>query len=113
MLNILSSINDAVKSDPVSFIAECEENYKSQVAAAAKRIADNDDIKIVAIAGPSGSGKSTFLRCLNRLEEPTSGRVAIDGDDWKAVSEEGILIEKGKEVVVVAIDSIVLTVKIK
>lgn len=42
-----------------------------------------------------------------------TGRVAIDGDDWKAVSEEGVLIEKGKEVVVVAIDSIVLTVKIK
>ena len=42
-----------------------------------------------------------------------TGRVAIDGDDWKAVSEGSILIEKGKEVVVVAIDSIVLTVKIK
>ena len=42
-----------------------------------------------------------------------TGRVAIDGDDWKAVSEGGVLIEKGKEVVVVAIDSIVLTVKIK
>lgn len=42
-----------------------------------------------------------------------TGRVAIDGDDWKAVSEGGVLIEKGKEVVVVDIDSIVLTVKIK
>lgn len=35
--------------------------------------------QVVAIIGPSGSGKSTFLRCLNRLEEPTSGEVFIDG----------------------------------
>ncbi|MTT31182.1 ATP-binding cassette domain-containing protein [Terrilactibacillus sp. BCM23-1] len=33
----------------------------------------------VVIIGPSGSGKSTFLRCLNYLEEPTSGRVKIEG----------------------------------
>ncbi|WP_169753173.1 amino acid ABC transporter ATP-binding protein [Campylobacter mucosalis] len=42
------------------------------------------DIKkgdIIAIIGPSGGGKSTFLRCLNRLEEPTSGHINIDGKD--------------------------------
>ena len=36
--------------------------------------------KLVVI-GPSGSGKSTFLRCLNRLEEPTGGHIFFDGVD--------------------------------
>ncbi|MCD8300896.1 MAG: amino acid ABC transporter ATP-binding protein [Clostridiales bacterium] len=35
----------------------------------------------VCIIGPSGSGKSTFLRCLNRLEEPTSGQIIFEGED--------------------------------
>jgi ABC-type polar amino acid transport system ATPase subunit len=34
--------------------------------------------EVVAVIGPSGSGKSTFLRCLNQLEEPTSGQVYLD-----------------------------------
>ncbi|MBU8686377.1 MULTISPECIES: amino acid ABC transporter ATP-binding protein [Priestia] len=35
--------------------------------------------EVVAVIGPSGSGKSTFLRCMNLLEEPTSGLVSING----------------------------------
>ena len=36
---------------------------------------------VVFVIGPSGSGKSTFLRCLNRLEEPTGGTILFEGVD--------------------------------
>ena len=35
--------------------------------------------EVIGIIGPSGTGKSTFLRCLNRLEEPSGGQIEIDG----------------------------------
>lgn len=38
-----------------------------------------EDNEVVCVIGPSGSGKSTFLRCINLLEEPTSGDIVIDG----------------------------------
>ncbi len=37
--------------------------------------------EVVAVMGPSGGGKSTFLRCLNRLEEPSSGKIYIEGTE--------------------------------
>ena len=37
--------------------------------------------EVVSIIGPSGGGKSTFLRCLNLLETPTSGRIYFEGTD--------------------------------
>ncbi len=37
--------------------------------------------EVVVVIGPSGSGKSTFLRCLNRLEEPTGGRILFEDAD--------------------------------
>ena len=56
-----------------------------------KRFGDNEVLKgittsvrqgeVVAIIGPSGCGKSTFLRSINLLEEPTEGKIYIDGMD--------------------------------
>ena len=39
---------------------------------------------VVCIIGPSGSGKSTFLRCLNRMEQPDSGKIILDGVELTA-----------------------------
>ena len=46
--------------------------------------------------------------------DPTqhTGRVAIDGDDWKAVSDDGSVIEKGAQVEIVKLDSIIVIVKL-
>jgi len=41
---------------------------------------DIEQGKVVVVIGPSGSGKSTLLRCINHLEEPTSGEIWIDGE---------------------------------
>ena len=38
------------------------------------------DNEVVCVIGPSGSGKSTFIRCLNRLEEPSEGEILLDGE---------------------------------
>jgi ABC-type polar amino acid transport system ATPase subunit len=62
-----------------------------QVKDLCKRFEQNEVLKhitvdinrgdVVCVIGPSGSGKSTFLRCLNRLEEPTGGNIYFEGVD--------------------------------
>ncbi|MBQ4466433.1 MAG: amino acid ABC transporter ATP-binding protein [Oscillospiraceae bacterium] len=42
----------------------------------------------VVVIGPSGSGKSTFLRCLNLLEKPTSGKISFEGRELTAMKEK-------------------------
>lgn len=40
--------------------------------------------EVISIIGPSGTGKTTLLRCINRLEEPTSGKIIIDDEEVTA-----------------------------
>lgn len=50
--------------------------------------------EVVVIIGPSGSGKSTFLRCLNKLENATDGKIYIEGQD---ITEKHVDINKVRE----------------
>lgn len=57
----------------------------------------NQEIKdgeVVVVIGPSGSGKSTFLRCLNLLESPTSGKIFVDNEE---ITSKKIDINKVRE----------------
>ena len=50
--------------------------------------------EVVCVIGPSGSGKSTFLRCMNKLEDATSGKIEIDGFD---ITDKKVNINKVRE----------------
>lgn len=50
--------------------------------------------EVVCVIGPSGSGKSTFLRCINRLENATSGEIVVDGIH---INNKKININKARE----------------
>lgn len=84
--------NDIVSSDADDKIIVQEENGALiKVANLSKEFGDLlvlDDISVdifegerVVVIGPSGGGKSTFLRCLNCLEDPTTGKIYFDGVD--------------------------------
>lgn len=50
--------------------------------------------EVLVIIGPSGCGKSTFLRCLNLLEQPTAGKIVLDGTD---ITAPGVNINKQRQ----------------
>ncbi|CAI2666454.1 Glutamine transport ATP-binding protein GlnQ [Apilactobacillus kunkeei] len=47
--------------------------------------------EVISLLGPSGAGKSTFLRCINMLGEPTSGKILLDGKDLVSSSEKELI----------------------
>ncbi|AVK60588.1 glutamine ABC transporter ATP-binding protein [Lactobacillus sp. CBA3605] len=71
-----------------------------EVEALAKSFGENEVLKniteqvdagqVIVVIGPSGGGKSTFLRCLNLLETPTSGKVAFEGQDLTTLDTKSV-----------------------
>lgn len=64
MKNTLQTINDLALNNPKELVSRAEGHYEGELAEIAARIADDDDIKIVALAGPSASGKTTTAHIL-------------------------------------------------
>ena len=81
MKNIMELINEQVRNDPKNAVLESEKDYKKEIYSVAKHIADDDNIKIVSIAGPSSSGKTTTAHILKKM-----------------------LVELGEEVTVISLD---------
>ena len=47
-----------------------------------------DKGQVICVIGPSGAGKSTFLRCLNALEQPSSGQVLFEGQNLVGLNDK-------------------------
>lgn len=96
MKNILNKINEAVKSDPEAFISECDGAYASNIQGVAERIAADDNIKIVAIAGPSSAGKTTTAHLLcESLEAMGEKTDVVSLDDFYLPPGEHPLLPDG------------------
>lgn len=81
----------------MELIIEAEANYRAEIYTVAQKIADNDDIKIVALAGPSGSGKTTTAHILcKRLEELGEITTVVSLDDFYLPQEKLPILPDGK-----------------
>jgi len=98
MKNTLSEINNAVKLEPDNFVKSCEDEYISEIYSVAQKIADNDDIKIVALAGPSGSGKTTSAHILrDRLEALGETVITVSLDNFYLTDDLLPILPDGKK----------------
>lgn len=69
--------------------------FKPATGAAPLSILSNLDLEVkpgesVAIVGPSGSGKSTLLNLIGALDQPTSGKIALDGEDMTRLADQAL-----------------------
>jgi putative ABC transport system ATP-binding protein len=76
-----------------SFVLECRGVSRKLPAPEQRALLDNISFgvakaEVLAVLGPSGAGKSSLLRLLNRLDEPTSGTILLDGEDYRGVSPQ-------------------------
>ncbi len=98
MINTVGQINEIAANDPKKLISNAESKYLTEIYTLAKLIAENDEIKIVAIAGPSGSGKTTTAHILcERLEELGEKTEVVSLDDFYLSDEELPILPDGTQ----------------
>lgn len=96
MKSILQTINDLALNNPGELVSRAERHYEGGLAEIAARIADNDDIKIVALAGPSASGKTTTAHILcEKLRNLGKKIEIISLDDFYLPVDELPVLEDG------------------
>ena len=96
MKNTLQVINDFALNSPSELIARAERHYDRELSEIAKRISEDDDIKIVALAGPSASGKTTTAHILReKLRELDEETEIISLDDFYLPIDSLPLLEDG------------------
>ena len=84
-------MTDTTTSEPMIRLEELTKRYPGQEQAAVDSISmDIPDGEIVVLVGPSGCGKTTTMKLINRLIEPTSGRIVLEGDDVTAVNPDNL-----------------------
>ena len=97
MLNSLPKINLAALN-PSEFVKTAEKGYFREVYDVAKRVADNDNIKIVALSGPSGSGKTTTAHILcERLKIIGEKPIVVSLDDFYFPPEKLPFLPDGRQ----------------
>ncbi len=95
MINTVGLINEQSKN-PEALILNAEKEYYAEILSVAKRIADDDRIKIVSLAGPSGSGKTTTAHILcNMLEKLGEKTAVVSLDNFFLSYEDLPILENG------------------
>ncbi len=76
---------------PMIRLEELTKHYPGQGRAAVTELSmDIDEGEIVVLVGPSGCGKTTTMKLVNRIIEPTSGRIFLEGEDVTTVNADGL-----------------------
>ena len=88
---------------PLLKLVNVTRRYDSPASAGALTVLDQVSLEVargesLAIVGPSGSGKSTLLQIIGTLDRPTSGSVALDGQDLSGLDEERIAAVRNRQI---------------
>ncbi len=97
MKSTLQTINEYALNDPAGLVEKAENHYDREITETAQRIADDDSLKIDAIAGPSATGKTTTAHILSeKLQKLGEQTEVVSLDDFYLPTEQLPLTEDGK-----------------